>query len=66
VAFKANSFYYEYGFGYDHYGIWSMISTEFKMSNSITNMLSSDPYIFSSSFERIQSRLFQISFLFHN
>jgi hypothetical protein len=29
-------------------------------------MLSSDPYIFSSSFERIQSRLFQISFLFHN
>ena len=66
VAFKANSYYYEYGFGYDHYGIWSMISTEFKMSNSITNMLSSDPYIYTSSFERIQARLFQLSFLVHN
>jgi len=66
VAFKANSFYYEYGFGYDHFGIWSLISTEIKMSNSLTNMLSSDPYIYASSFSHIQARLFQISFHFHN
>lgn len=66
VAFKANSFYYEFGFGYDHFGIWSLISTEFKMSNSLGNMLSPDPYIYASSFSRIQARLFQISFHFHN
>lgn len=66
VAFKANSFYYEYGVGYDHFGLWSLISTEFKMSNSIGNMLSSDPYIYASSISRIQARLFQISFIFHN
>jgi hypothetical protein len=66
VPFKANSFYYEVGFGYDHYGIWSLISTELKMSNSIGNMLSSDPYIYTSSIDRIQARLFQLSFHFHN
>lgn len=66
VAFKKNSLYYEFGLGYDHFGIWSLISTEIKMSNSITNMLSTDPYIYSSSISRIQARLFQISFLFHN
>ncbi len=66
VAFKANSFYYEFGFGYDHFGIWSLISTEFKMSNSLGNLLSSDPYIYASSISRIQARLFQISFHFHN
>lgn len=66
VAFKSNTFYYEYGFGYDHFGIWSMISTEIKMSNSLSNMLSSDPYIYASSISRIQARLFQISFHFHN
>ncbi len=66
VAFKANTFYYEMGFGYDHYGLWSLISTEIKMSNSFGNMLSTDPYIYSSSISRIQARLFQISFHFHN
>lgn len=66
VAFKANALYYEMGFGYDHYGLWSLISTEIKMSNSLGNMLSSDPYIYSSSISRIQARLFQISFHFHN
>jgi Outer membrane protein beta-barrel domain len=66
VPFKANSFYYEYGFGYDHFGIWALISTEFKMSNSLGNILSSDPYIYTSSISRIQARLFQISFHFHN
>lgn len=66
VAFKANTFYYEYGFGLDHFGIWALISTEIKMSNSFTNMLSPDPYIYASSISRIQARLFQISFHFHN
>ncbi len=66
IAYKANSFYYEYGFGIDNFGLWSLISTEFKMSNSLTNMISQDPYIYSSSIDRIQSRLFQISFHFHN
>ncbi len=66
VAFKANSYYYELGVGYDHFGLWSLISTEIKMSNSLGNMLSPDPYIYASSISRIQARLFQISFHFHN
>ncbi len=66
IAFKANSLYYEMGVGYDHFGLWSLISTEIKMSNSIGNIISTDPYIYSSSISRIQARLFQISFHFHN
>ena len=64
VPFKASSLYYEYGFGIDYFGLWKVISTEIKMGNSITNMISKDPYIYTSSIDRIQSRLFQVSFLF--
>lgn len=66
VAFKANSLYYELGVGYDNFGLWSLISTEIKMSNSLGNIFSPDPYIYASSISRIQARLFQISFHFHN
>lgn len=66
VAFKANTQYYELGFGYDHYGQWALISTEIKMSNSLGNILSPDPYIYASSLSRVQARLFQISFHFQN
>ncbi len=65
VPFKKNVLYYDFGFGFDHFGIFALISTELKMSNSITNVLSSDPYIYASSISRIQARLFQISFHFH-
>ncbi len=65
VPFKATSFFYEFGAGWDHFGQFALISTELKMSNSITNMLSKDPYIYTSSIDRIQARLFQISFHFH-
>jgi hypothetical protein len=64
VPFKKTALYYEYGFGFEHFGAIALISTEIKMSNSITNMLSADPYIYTSSIDRIQSRLFQISFHF--
>ena len=64
VPFKKSSIYYEYGFGIDYFGTFAMISTEIKMSNSINNMLSGDPYIYTSSIDRIQARLFQISFHF--
>ncbi|NQW43652.1 MAG: outer membrane beta-barrel protein [Bacteroidetes bacterium] len=64
VPFKKSSLYYEYGFGFEHFGAIALISTEIKMSNSITNMLSADPYIYTSSIDRIQARLFQISFHF--
>lgn len=65
VPFKKNIPYYEYGFGIDYFGVFAMISTELKMSNSLTNVLSGDPYIYTSSIDRIQARLFQISFHFH-
>lgn len=64
VPFKKNALYYDFGFGFEHFGLFAVFATEFKMSNSITNMLSPDPYIYTSSIDRIQSRLFQISFHF--
>ena len=64
IPYKRETFFYEFGFGYDHFGTFALISTELKMSNSITNMLSKDPYIYTSSIDRIQARLFQISFHF--
>ncbi|MDI1233759.1 MAG: outer membrane beta-barrel protein [bacterium] len=64
VPFKKNTLYYDFGFGYEHFGLFAVFGTEFKMSNSITNVLSKDPYIYTSSIDRIQSRLFQISFHF--
>lgn len=64
VPFKQKALYYEFGFGIDHFGLFAHISTEIKMSNSITNMNCPDPYIYTSSIDRIQARLFQISFHF--
>ncbi len=64
VPFKEQSFYYEYGFGIDYFGLWKVISTEIKMGNSITNMISKDQYIYTSSIDKIQLRLFQLSFYF--
>ncbi len=64
VPFKKRVLYYDFGFGFEHFGLYALISTEIKMSNSITNVLSADPYIYTSSIDRIQARLFQISFHF--
>ncbi|MBC7426204.1 MAG: hypothetical protein H7321_06675 [Bacteroidia bacterium] len=64
IALKKNSVYYEYGFGFDYFLIYNPLSIEFKMSNSFTNLLSTDPYIYSSSIGRLQGRLFQVSLHF--
>jgi hypothetical protein len=64
VPFKQTALYYDFGFGVEHFGLFAVFATEFKMSNSITNMNCLDPYIYTSSIDRIQSRLFQISFHF--
>jgi hypothetical protein len=64
IALKRTSYHYEFGFGFDFYLIFAKFSPEIKMTNSINNMLSDDPYIYSSSVNRIQGRMFQISLHF--
>lgn len=64
VATRKTGWYYDYGAGMDFYLKYFKLSTELRMSNSITNMLSPDEFIYGSSISRIQSRLFQFSLIF--
>ncbi len=66
VPYKRNSLYYEVGVGSEFFSQWTNILTEIKWCNSITNMVSKDPYIYTHSIDRIQARMFQISFHFQN
>jgi len=64
IALKKQSVSYEFGFGLDIYTQYFKFSPEIKMSNSITNMISKDSYIYNGSIDFLQTRLFQISFHF--
>jgi hypothetical protein len=64
VAMKKQSLSYEFGFGMDIYTYMFKFSPEIKMTNTITNMISPDQYIYNGSIGLLQSRLFQISLHF--
>ncbi|MCO5253170.1 MAG: PorT family protein [Bacteroidetes bacterium] len=64
VALRKQSISYEFGFGFDIYTTYFKFSPEIKMSNSITNVISKDSYIYNGSINFLQTRLFQISFHF--
>jgi hypothetical protein len=64
VVLKKRSISYEFGVGMDLYTQMFKFSPEIKMTNSIGNVHSSDPYIYNNSIKRIQTRLFQISLHF--
>lgn len=64
VALKKQSISYEFGVGCDIYTYMFKFSPEIKMTNTITNMISQDPYIYNGSIGMLQSRLLQISFHF--
>lgn len=64
VALKKQSVAYEFGFGFDIYTTYFKFSPEIKMSNSLTNMISKDTYIYNGSIGFLQTRLFQISLHF--
>jgi hypothetical protein len=64
VVLKKRSISYEFGVGMDLYTQMFKFSPEIKMTNSIGNVHSSDPYMYNNSIKRIQTRLFQISLHF--
>ncbi len=64
VALKQQSISYEFGFGFDIYTHVFKFSPEIKMTNSINNMISQDPYLYNGSIGFLQTRLLQISFHF--
>jgi hypothetical protein len=64
IATKKQFVSYEFGFGFDIYTDMFKFSPEIKMTNSITNMISPDPYIYNGSIGAMQVRLLQISFHF--
>jgi hypothetical protein len=66
LALKKQSLSYEFGFGFDIYTYHFKFSPEFKMSNSITNMIANknDPWAYNGFIHFLQSRLFQISLHF--
>lgn len=64
VALKKKSIAYEFGFGLDIYRRYFKFSPEIKMTNTLTNMISTDPHIYNGSIGFLQSRLLQISLHF--
>lgn len=55
---------YEYGFGFDHYFPMFKFSIELKMSNGINNILVPETHIFSSSIEKLFSKIMYVSLNF--
>lgn len=64
VALNTVGAAFELGFGFDFYLPFFKFSPEIKMVNSITNMHSSDEYIYSRGIGSLYPRMFQISLLF--
>ncbi len=64
VALKPRSYYYEFGFGFDMYFRYFKFSPELKISRGVTDVLSEDPFVYSSSFEFLRSNVIFLSFHF--
>jgi hypothetical protein len=64
VKLKSNDFLYEFGVGFDFYLEYFKFSTEIKMMYGMRDLLERDNTIFTSSIKRLNSKIFQISFLF--
>lgn len=54
----------EVGVGFDFYLQYFKFATEIKMSYGLTNALKNEPSFYSTSLERLNSKIFMISFLF--
>jgi hypothetical protein len=68
VALKKNTFYYEYGAGWEFQLDFVDLSIELKMSNGLNNGLANkvgDSY-YSGSIQRILPRLFSLSLMAQN
>jgi len=64
VKIRKNDFAYEVGVGFDFYFEYFKFATELKMSYGIRDLLVRDSNIFTDPISKLNSKVFQISFLF--
>lgn len=64
VAVYPNSLSYEVGCGLDIYFPYFKFSPEIKLTNSFTNVLVKDGYVYTEAFDGLWSRIFNFSFHF--
>jgi hypothetical protein len=64
VKLKENDLLYQMGVGFDFYTMYFKFAIELKMSYGIRDLLQHDNSIYTQGIERLNSRIFQLSFLF--
>jgi len=64
VKLQANDLYYEFGVGFDFYLDYFKFSTELKMMYGLQNLIKYDGTVYTNSIQRLNSKIFQLSFLF--
>lgn len=64
VKLKQNDMLFEFGVGFDFYLTNFKFATEIKMAYGIRDLLERDNSVYTKSIKRLNSKIFQISFLF--
>lgn len=64
VKLKENDICYEFGVGFDFYFTYFKFATEIKMIYGTRDLLKRDNTVYTTSIDRLSSKLFQLSFLF--
>ena len=64
VKFNANDLYVEAGVGFDFYNEWFKMGVELKMMYGLTDVLKRENNIYTESLEKVNSKIFQLSFTF--
>jgi hypothetical protein len=64
VKFNKNDVYVEAGVGFDFYNEWFKFGMELKMMYGFMDMLTHEHNIYAASIDRVNSKIFQLSFTF--
>lgn len=64
VKLKENDICYQFGVGFDFYFSYFKFATEIKMIYGMKDLLKRDNTVYTTSIDRLNSKLFQLSFLF--
>jgi len=64
VKFNQNDIYIEAGVGFDFYNEWFKLGVEFKMMYGIMDILKREHNIYTDPIEKLNSKIFQLSFSF--
>ncbi len=64
IKLKQNDMLFEFGVGFDFYLTYFKFATEIKMAYGIRDLLERDNTVYTNSIKKLNSKIFQISFLF--